>query len=163
MELVTFQSSGFFFNLVSDQFFQVSDQWRLRKCRCRHVLRRLRSPAFDRLFCRSGRSASRDKPITRPIPQSARKKTGRASAASASDSLGPRLAPESSVAGPARVARCFAETREFPDSTGREGSSVGRGRGPLKAAWSWCRPSWWSLLTLDWNPIRLHSCATENS
>ena len=119
MELVTFQSSGFFFNLVSDQFFQVSDQWRLRKCRCRHVLRRLRSPAFDRLFCRSGRSASRDKPITRPIPQSARKKTGRASAASASDSLGPRLAPESSVAGPARVARCFAETREFPDSTGR--------------------------------------------
>lgn len=86
MELVTFQSSGFFFNLVSDQFFQVSDQWRLRKCRCRHVLRRLRSPAFDRLFCRSGRSASRDKPITRPIPQSARKKTGRASAASASDS-----------------------------------------------------------------------------
>ena len=30
MELVTFQSSGFFFNLVSDQFFQVSDQWRLR-------------------------------------------------------------------------------------------------------------------------------------
>ena len=29
---------------------------------------------FDRLFCRSRRSASRDKPITRPIPQSARER-----------------------------------------------------------------------------------------
>lgn len=93
------------------------------KCRCRHVLRRLRSPAFDRLFSRSGRSASRDKPITRPIPQSARKKTGRVAGclslrlASQLQPLGPRLAPESSVAGPARVA--LAETREFPDSTGR--------------------------------------------
>ena len=135
VKLVTFQSSGF-----SPIWPQMSGGFESSpKCRCRHVLRRLRSPAFDRLFSRSGRSASRDKPITRPIPQSARKKTGRVAGclslrlASQLQPLGPRLAPESSLAGPARVA--LAETREFPDSTGTA-SSVGRGRGPLKAAWS---------------------------
>ena len=68
---------------------------------------------------RDGPRLSRDDPPIGPKEDGPGKRCLSLRLASQLQPLGPRLAPESSVAGPARVARCFAETREFPDSTGR--------------------------------------------
>ena len=105
----------------------------------------LRPPSH---FCRSGRSASRDKPITRCRSPNRPERRRRAGRNRCSSSLRLSSGPDSRrVRWPDRLGSGLAalaeETREFPDSTGSLDSCTVWGADADRSKLRGATPSWW--------------------